>query len=225
MKTNQKASLTFNNTYSITGVLKDGKGNIFTVYISGSKKEVDKFVRYQKRQLSKNGTPGISATVQHYDPPKVNNKTKKSTLDTSSKKRETEIEFGKVKIGISRRKIVVPPPYEITYHIDPRIKTPPMIANMGEKPKIAIPDFAIEFDDVPTATIDCLVITGMVEFKLIETDTERVADGPIIIEKDNSGKLFANASGNVQKWRVEVTGKRPGKESVFELVYSKKFSG
>ncbi len=225
MKTNQKASLMFNDSYSKTGVLKDEQGNIFTVYISGSETEVDEFVQYQINKISKNGFPGISATVKHYNPPKVNKVNKKGAQDTFSKQEVTEIAFGKVKIGISRQKIVIPPPYKITYCIDPIIKTPRMTAIMNGQPQIAVPDFAIEFDDVSTAYIHCVVITGEVEFKLIETDTQRVADGPKIVKTGNSDKLRARATGNVQKWRVEVTGKRPGKESEFVIMYSKRFSG
>src|SRR6266487_3689250 len=121
MTAKKSASLTFANLHTVQGMLEDGKGNEFNIYISGEKKEVDKFIRYQKRQLAK-GIFGIFATVTHDD--------SSEHLDINNKprpKRNSKVEFksGRVKIAISRHKIVVKRPYTITYRIDPKIKTAP----------------------------------------------------------------------------------------------------
>jgi hypothetical protein len=224
MKLSKKASLTFMRPHFVTGILSDGKGNIFMVYISGSKKEVEKFVRYQKRQLSK-GVLGINATVEHDDAPHA---VPDATISNLTQEKDDKITFtsgksDKVKIGISRLCIVTKPPYKITYRIDPPIQPK---ANLSVGLNQTYPaDFAVEFDG-SVSNITCTVQTGMVEFKLIEVDTGLI-DGPYILEDlppNNLKTIAAHASGNLQKWRAEVIGRRPGKESRFELEYVKKYA-
>jgi hypothetical protein len=127
---------------------------------------------------------------------------------------------GKVKIGISRLCIVTKPPYKITYVVDPPIQ-PKASLSVGLNQTIPA-DFAVEFDG-SVSNVTCTVQEGIVEFKLIEVDTG-VTKGQFIIEDlppNNSKVIKAQASGNVQKWRAEITGRRPGKESRFELQYVK----
>lgn len=219
MKTKKSELLTFMSLYTVNGLYTDQKGNEFNIYVSGEKKEVDKFIRYQKRQLAK-GIIGIKATVEPDNSPR-----RKST-EQKGKRINSKLEFksGKVKIGISRRKIVTKRPYQITYHIDPKIKTPPETVGLNSQIQ-AVPDFEFEFDG-PTANVGCTVQSGIVEFSLVEVGKEiKPAAGPVKLDDTNNqtGTLIATANGPIQKWRVLATGKRPGKESVFVLEYTKKF--
>src|ERR1041384_6224811 len=224
MKTKKKEALAFEKLYTVRGLYEDGKGNEFYIYVSGEKKEVDKFIRYQKRKLVNDEfgirvivTPNSSVEAHHLveeNEPKRN-------------KKPVEFKSGKVKIGISRHKIVAKRPYEITYHIDPKIKTPPETVTLGQKLD-PVPDFEFEFDGL-TSDVTCTVQMGKVEFTLIEVD-RGLADGPKTVDVEvtpppnNSVQLVAVSKGTMQKWRIEAIGKRPGKESVFNLEYTKKFA-
>lgn len=221
-KARMPESLSFENLYTVRGLYNDGKGNEFHVYISGEKKEVDRFRRYQEHQREK-GIFGIRAIVTKDDSPSIS-EAKPINQPKSKKNAKVEFKSGKVKIGISRHKIVVKRPYTITYHIDPKIKTLDTAIDLNEKLN-PIPDFEFEFDG-PTADVNCTVQTGKVEFTLIEVGKTGSANGPIMVEDipgQNSGKLSAKSGGAIQKWRIEAIGKRPGKESVFDLEYKKKF--
>jgi hypothetical protein len=223
MKRKKTRSLEFSSLYTIKGLYADEKGNEFNIYVSGEKKEVDRFIRYQKRQLAK-GIIGIYATVTRDPNPDL-----QETVQLAKPRRRrndgVELKAGKVKIGISRHKIVTKRPYQITYHIDPKIKTPLEGVDLNEN-ITPVPDFEFEFDG-PMADVLCRVQTGKVEFSLIEVGKAGLADGPKVIEdipNANADTLVAHATGAIQKWRVEATGKRPGKESMFDLEYTKKFS-
>lgn len=222
MKTKKKVrkpeSLTFENLYTVKGLYNDGKGNEFNVYISGEKKEVDKFRRYQERQRDDKGIFGIRATVTKDNSPVTATANKGNQL---KEKRNAKVEFksGRVKIGISRHKIVVRRPYQITYHIDPKIKTPLQPVALGANIQ-PVPDFEFEFDG-PTADVNCIVQKGKVDFTLVEVG-KGIADGPKTIEDKSSGKLIAKSNGAIQKWRVEAIGRMQGKESLFDLEYTKK---
>lgn len=222
MKSKKTRTLEFSTLYTVKGLYSDEKGNEFNIFISGDKKEVDKFIRYQKRQLEK-GIVGIYATVTPDHSPEPHEMMPQQKT-VRRRQQDFDLKAGKVKIGISRHRIVTQRPYKITYHIDPKIKTAPMGVNLNENVR-PIPDFEFEFDG-PMAEVTCTVQTGKVEFALIEVGNQGFADGPRVLEdipNANSGSLVAHAKGTIQKWRVEAIGKRPGKESMFDLEYTKKF--
>jgi hypothetical protein len=224
MKSKKTETLEFSSLYTIKGLYADEKGNEFNIYVSGEKKEVDRFIRYQKRQLTK-GIIGIYATVTRDPDPSFQESVQPLALPRRRRRDGVELKAGKVKIGISRHRIVTKRPYQITYHIDPKIKTPLEGVGLNENMTPA-PDFEFEFDG-PMADVLCRVQTGKVEFSLIEVGKTGFADGPKVVEdipNSNADKLVAHATGAIQKWRVEATGKRPGKESMFDLEYTKKFS-
>jgi hypothetical protein len=223
MKSTKQQTLEFSTLYTVKGLYGDEKGNEFNIYVSGDKKEVDKFIRYQKRQLKK-GIIGIYAKVTPDSSPAPHEMLPQQKT-IRRRQQDFDMRAGKVKISISRHKIVTKRPYKITYHIDPPIKALAIGVDLNENIR-PVPDFEFEFDG-PTAEVTCTVQTGKVEFALIEVGTSGFADGPKIVEdipSANSGNLVAHATGTIQKWRVEATGKRPGKESTFDLEYTKKFS-
>src|SRR5512147_2602008 len=104
MKSKKTRTLEFSTLYTVKGLYSDEKGNEFNIFISGDKKEVDKFIRYQKRQLAK-GIIGIYATVtpDHALEPHELIQQQKTVR---RRQQDFDLKAGRVKIGISRHRIV-----------------------------------------------------------------------------------------------------------------------
>jgi len=226
MKTKKEETLTFENLYTVRGLYTDGKGNEFYVYISGEKKEVDKFRRYQEHQRDKKGVFGIRATVSKDDSSSTPDANQLHQQKSNKKVKKTEFVAGKVRIGISRHKIVIKKPYKVTYFIDPKTPVP---GNTDTD----IPAFQIELDGTK-ANVDCKVTKGAVTFQMSELGTvTTVAAGPITLtdqEGNNKGNLSATGTLSTVRWQVTakqaVAPKIPNikpQPSVFELEYTKHF--
>ena len=221
-KTPDQESLTFENLYTVRGLYKDGKGNEFHVFISGEKKEVDKFRRFQEHQRDVKSIFGIRATVTKDI---SNNISEEAPASMPKKQKNTAVEFksGKVRIGISRHKVVVKKPYKITYHIDPTIKKEGVVG--------AVP-FSFDLDR-KNAEIKCTVLSGKVEFKLWDIgSTTTLAAGPTVISDsngNNSGTLSAKGNNTTVRWQLTAAEATPTignqniKSSTFEIEYTKQF--
>jgi hypothetical protein len=227
-KTTPPESLTFTNLYTQKGIYNDGKGNKFHIYISGEKKEVDRFVRYQKRKIAK-GDFGIRVTVTKDDSPAASDANQVIQVEQNKKAKKVEFVSGKVMIGISRHKIVIPKPYKITYLIDPKTIEP-------GKTDIAAPGFQIELDGT-MASILCRVKKGKVKFQLWQLGNQDKAieagpnAGPITLgDLDAEKTLSATANLSTVRWQVTATQAAPmipnmvHPPSEFELEYTKHFS-
>jgi hypothetical protein len=228
-KAKKSESLTFSSLYTQKGVYKDAKGNQFNIYISGDKKEVDKFVNYQKNKIKK-GIFGIRATVTKDDSPQDSNTNQEIQSKQKRKVKKVEFVSGKVMIGISRHRIVTKKPYKITYLIDPKTDVPGNTDN-------PVPGFQIELDGT-TASVDCKVTKGNVIFQLWQLgsfDTPinaGVNAGPITLsDLDGKKTLSATANSSTVRWQVTATQAAIAKfptikpqPSIFELEYTKHFT-
>lgn len=227
-KAKEPESLTFSNLYTQKGIYKDGKGNEFYIFISGEEKEVDKFVAYQKRKAAKRNF-GIRITVAKDDTPPAKATNKKIQSKPDKKAKKVQFVSGKVTIGISRHRIVIPKPYKITYLIDPKTIDP------GTTEK-NVPGFQIELDGT-TANVTCRVKKGTVQFQLWQLGSGDVPvnagpnAGPLILgDLDGDKTLSAAANSNTVRWQVTATqaaiSKIPNirpQPSIFELEYTKHF--
>ncbi len=183
-----QSSLTFQDPkkfWQALGVLTDELGNTFRVFVTGAaKRDVDRFVQYQKRQQ------GISITVK----PGARRSAKSSGGSAGeSAPLAGPIQVGGVTVSISRLHMVTKPPYIITYTIDPPAPVDPPF----------VTEFSLEKSNVKVV---CTAIRGVVNAELFELDvdgTTPLSRASQTITAPDSGSLTATrqASGT---WQVKV---------------------
>jgi hypothetical protein len=151
---------------SAYGVLRDSQGNAFSIEIKGTdRKEVEKFIRYEKRQAEQG--KGIKVKVEPYEgaipyASLVSQKTPKKVTK--------QVNWNGTCIKIKELRVKVKKPYKLHLEIDPKLKA-------------IDPPHDYPFDNQPSAEVKLEVSFGIATMELFEfTDPLKTQSAAVILK-------------------------------------------
>ena len=169
---------------SAYGVLKDSQGNAFSIEIKGTdKKEVEKFIRYEKRQSAQG--KGIKVKVEPYE-----GEIPYSSLSTKKtpKKVTKQVNWNGTCIKIKELRVKVKKPYKLYLEIDPKLKA-------------IDPPHDYPFDNQPSAEVKLDVSFGTATVQLFEFTDPLKTESAVVILRTGDQQFDAM---NLQSFTVSA---------------------
>ncbi|MBN1935918.1 MAG: hypothetical protein JW934_14705 [Anaerolineae bacterium] len=184
--------------WQTVGLLEDDQQNTFQVYLTATTKEAisDLLQQFEEGQFK------IEISVTPVEP-------SKRTGDVSSMLSDEiapQVYWDDINIGISRLNIKTPPPYRITYIIDPPL-------GQGKTTRV-------DYNDPGSTEVECEADLGQVSVALyeIEPHGQEILHASGLADPYTVATLRSTATHDGH-WRVRVTGQQQSNR--FSLKYDK----